>query len=73
MKDIVHVKRNRKVHWQEELFFMAGFTATARAKMVTRNGRNEETVHGMDVTTRKVTATPRDKMEWKYTVYLRNI
>ena len=57
MKDIVHVKRNRKVHWQEELFFMAEFTATPRAKMVTQKGRNEETVHR-----RKVTATPRDKM-----------
>ena len=55
-------EKNRKVHWQEELFFMAGFTATPRAKMVTRNGRNEETVHGMDATTRKVTATPRDKI-----------
>ena len=73
MKQIVHVKRNSKVHGKEELFFMAEFTATPRAKMVTRKGRNEETVHRIDVTKRKVTATPRDKTEWKYIVYLRNI
>ena len=54
-------------------FSRPGFTATPRAKLVTQNGRNEETVQVMHVTTRKVTATPRDKTEWKYIVYLRNI